>query len=98
MKNFFLLVVVSLCCLLPDKTTFAADNITAIFPAIPAENYANSLILSTDSNEAIVDGQLKTGANVKMRNGMVWLPLRLLPHLTKTTALFGCLCAQLPKH
>jgi len=78
MKRFFLFVLVSLFCLLPDKIIFAADNITAIFPAIPAENYANSLILSTDSNKAIVDGQLKTGANVKMRNGMVWLPLRFI--------------------
>ena len=78
MKRFFLLVAISLFCLLSYKMAFAADNITAIFPALPAENYANSLILSTDSNKAIVDGQLKTGANVKMRNGMVWLPLRFI--------------------
>lgn len=78
MKRFFLCTVVFLLCFLPYKITFAADNITAIFPAIPIENYANSIILSTDINNALVDGQLKTGANIQMRNSMLWLPLRFI--------------------
>jgi len=78
MKKKYLLSILCILWLLPYKIAFAADNIAAIFPAIPLDNYANSLILSTDSSKALVDGKIKTGADAKMQDGMVWLPLRFI--------------------
>lgn len=76
MKKLYLLIVLLTCFLLPYKITLAANNIAEIFPEIPLGNYADSLILSVGSDKALVDGQLKVGADIKIRNGVVWLPLR----------------------
>lgn len=76
MKKFF--IMAALYVLLLPGIALAADNIEDLFPAVPLNNYADSLILSQFSDRALVNGCVRYGANVKIKDGTVWLPLRFV--------------------
>ncbi len=83
MKKLCSLIILAAALFLVDGELAAASdnsnrNITEYYQDVNEGCYADSLILSVDSDRAIVDGNVQTGMAVRIADGRVWLPLRFV--------------------
>lgn len=79
-----LFVYILLLCFGICGSAIAANDMSLIFDGTSYGNYGGSIILSPDTDKALVDGEVKKLYKPIVRDGRIWLPLRSIAEV------FGC--------